>query len=160
MDAQNTTAAFLTRAKLFFEERANPWWEHIVCKWSEARRRFVPELLLSAILLQLQQLNESQQQGTYWRATPFTLIAGDEALRVLDIETQGRVREVDIWMDALPLGAPFPTIRLSTSASGSSAGGGIQMQTGTGNVMGKVPPDTKLYLSSDTTISGYIIERA
>lgn len=158
MDAQNTTSAFLNRAKLFFETRANPWWEHIVCKWDAARRKFVLELLLSAILLQLQQLNESQQQGTYWRATPFTLVPGDEPLRVLDIETQGRVREADVWFDALPLGAPFPVVRLSTGATGG--GGGVQMQMGTGNVLGKLPPETKLYLSSDTAISGYIIERA
>lgn len=156
--SENTTSAFLQRAQSFLMDRAYPWWRNIICKLEEGAQRNAVALLLSGILLKLTELNEtSAQGGVYWRCTPFKLTANDEPVRILDIETQGRVREVSVWMDSAILGPP-PTIRLSAGASGG--GGGILIGPGAPNELGKVPANTTLYMSSDTDISGYIIERA
>lgn len=154
MSAYNT----IDRAREFFEGLTIPWWRRIVCAWPKELRQFAHELLLAGIYLQLDRLNEALQQGgTYFRITPFTLTAGEAAAQILDIEVQGRVREVSIWMDSA-VGGPDPTIRLSTDASGT-LGNGVRITPGGPNELGKVPANTRLFASSDTTINGYVIER-
>lgn len=148
----------IDRARMFFEEQVHPWWRAIVCRWEPALRKFAPELLLAGIYLQLDRLNDSVSQGgQYFRISPFTFTAGGAPVQVLDVETQGLVRDIAICLDSA-VGMPDPTIRLSTDASGT-AGNGVRMQPGAINELGKVPPNTRLYVSSDVTINGYIIER-
>lgn len=155
----NDNATFIARAQNFLVNRVHPWWRDIVCKWPTDLRKFSSELLLAGIFLSLRDLAEGLQQGgTYFRITPFTVEANSEAVLVLDIETQGRVREVSIWMDSA-VGLPDPTIRLSTGGGGTG-GNGVRMTPGVPNELGKVPPNTKLYVASDITINGYVIERA
>lgn len=116
------------------------------------------ELLLAANVLSTQDLLHAVEQGgTYFRISQFTSTANGEAVQILDIETQGRVREVSIWLDSA-VGGPDPVIRLSEKASGS-VGNGVRMAPGGPNELGKVPPNTTLFLSSDVTINGYVIER-
>lgn len=148
----------IDRARMYFEGTVYPWWQNIVCKWPLELRKFAPELLLAGVYLQLDRLTEALSQGgNYFRITPFQLLANDAAVQVLDIEVQGRVREVSIWMDSA-VGSPDPTIRISTDGSGA-VGNGVRMTPGGPNELGKVPPETRLYMSSDVTINGYIIER-
>lgn len=148
----------ITRARDFMEQRVHPWWQGVVCAWSPELRKRGAELLLAGIFLQLQKLREALQQGgTYFRITPFSLVANAQAIRILDIEVQGRVREVSIWMDSA-IGLPDPVIRISTDASGS-AGNGVRMAAGSANELGKVPANTTLYASADVNLNGYIIER-
>lgn len=149
---------FLARSQNFLMNRVIPWWRDIICQWPVDVRRYSSELLLAGVYLGVRDLVEALQQGgTYFRITPFRVEANDEAVLVLDIETQGRVREVSIWMDSA-VGLPDPTIRLSTGASGT-AGNGVRVLPGGPNELGKVPPNTKLFLASDVTINGYVIER-
>jgi len=154
----NEDRTFLARSQNFLMNRVIPWWREVVCAWPEGVRKHASELLLASIFLSLRDLTEAVQQGgTYFRITPFSVQALDEAVMVLDIETQGRVREVSIWMDSA-IGMPDPTIRLSTGGGGT-AGNGVRMTPGVANELGKVPPNTKLYVASDVTINGYVIER-
>lgn len=149
---------FISRASNFFLRRVHPWWQDIVCSWDPALRRHAPELLLAGIFLGLRDIAEGLTQGgTYFRITPFRVVANSEAVRILDIETQGRVREVSIWLDSA-IGLPDPVIRISTGASGT-AGNGVRISPGGPNELGKVPPDVKLFVASDVTLNGYVIER-
>jgi hypothetical protein len=121
-------------------------------------RKHSVELLLAGIFLQLDRLNENSGQGvTYFKLTPFQLVANEAPIQILDVEVQGRVREVSIWMDSA-IGFPDPTIRLSTDASGTF-GNGVRLSPGGPNVLGKVPPNTRLFASSDVTLNGYVIEQ-
>lgn len=148
----------IERAKEFFESTAVPWWRRIVCAWPEQLRPFAGELLLAGVYLQLDRLNEALAQGgTYFRITPFQLVANLPAIEILNIEVQGRVRDVSIWMDSA-VGGPDPTIRLSTDGSGTF-GNGVRLTPGGPNELGKVPPNTRLFASCDVTLNGYIIER-
>lgn len=150
---------FLARSQRFLQNRVIPWYRDIVCAWPADLRKFSTELLLAGIFLGLRDLTEATQQGgTYFRIVPFTVTANDEAVLVLDIETQGRVREVSIWMDSA-VGMPDPTIRLSTGGGGAN-GNGVRVTPGVPNELGKVPPNVKLFIASDVTINGYVIERA
>ncbi len=150
--------SILERAKSFFEGTVHPWWKNILCKWQPELRKYSSELLLAGIFLSQRDLIEALQQGgNYFRITPFHLRAGAEATKVVDIETNGYVREVSIWMDSA-VGLPDPTIRLSTGASGT-VGNGVRVTPGGPNELGKVPPNTRLFLSADIDINGYIIER-
>lgn len=150
---------FLARSQRFLVGRVIPWWREIVCTWPPEVRKYANELLLAGIFLGIRDLTEATQQGgTYFRITPFTATANDEAVLVLDIETQGRVREVSIWMDSA-VGMPDPVIRLSTGGGGTQ-GNGVRVTAGVPNELGKVPPNVKLYIASDVTINGYVIERA
>jgi len=149
---------FLNRAQEFFEGRVYPWYQRVICAWPANVRVHASEALLAALLLSNRELVESVQQGgNYFNITPFTVVANGEAIRVLDIETQGRVRDVSIWFDSAA-GAPDPTLRLSTNGSGT-AGNGIRLAPGGPNELGKVPPQTMLYIASDVDLNGYVIER-
>jgi hypothetical protein len=153
-----TTSQFLSRTKEFLEGKAYPWWRDIICKWEEQAKTNAASLLLGGILLKLSELTETMGQGgLYWRITPFTSVGGQQAIKVIDIEVQGRMRDCSIWVDA-NIGGPMPTIRLSTGGSGG--GGGVSIVPGGPNELGKVPANTKLFISSDVTVNGYIIERA
>jgi hypothetical protein len=148
---------FTSRAKEFFEGRVLPWWRNIVCAWPPELRKHTTELLLGAILLSLRELTEAVNQGgNYFNITPFQLIANAPSTKVLGVEVQGRVRDVTIWLDSA-LGGPPVTMRIGTSDSG--AGNGVRCTPGVANELGKVPPQTQLFASSDVTINGYIIER-
>lgn len=145
---------FDSRAAIFLEEARNFASKH--CAHLPQAQRM--ELLLTGIYLTEQKLLEALQQGgNYFRIEPFSVVALDEAVQVLDIETNGRVREVSIWMDSA-VGMPDPTIRVSTGASGTG-GNGIRVSPGGPTELGKVPPNTRLYISSDVSINGYVIER-
>jgi hypothetical protein len=148
----------IDRARTFFEEQVHPWWKSIACRWSPELRKHAVELLLAGIYLQLDQLNTALSQGgRYFRITPFSLVANELPVQVLDVEVQGVVRDVAICLDSA-VGLPDPVIRLSTDASGT-VGNGVRMEPGRINELGKVPPNTRLFISSDVTINGYVIER-
>lgn len=146
------------RATEFFLRRVHPWWREIVCSWSPELRKYANELLLAGIFLSLRDIAEGLKQGnTYFRITPFFVQANSEAVLILDIEAQGRTREVSVWLDSA-VGLPDPTIRISTGASGTS-GNGVRVAPGGPNELGKVPADVKLFVASDVSLNGYVIER-
>jgi len=150
--------SFISRAQNFLLKRTVPWWREVVCAWPADVRKHATELLLAGIFLGIRDLSEGLQQGgAYFRITPFRVMANDEAVLVLDVEAMGRVREVSLWLDSA-VGLPDPSIRLSTSGSGTT-GNGVRVIPGGPNELGKVPPNTKLYVASDVTLNGYVIER-
>lgn len=150
--------ALLSRAKDFFTRNVAGWFNDVLCKVIP-RREDQSVALLSGIYLQLQALNEGLQAGgTYFRITPFSVAANSEAVRVLDKDSQGRIREVTVCLDS-SLGGPDPVIRLATSG-GSSNGNGVRLTPGVFNPLGKVPPDTSLFVASDTNVNGFVIEVA
>lgn len=96
-----STLNAINRAREFFERTVHPWWQRIVCSWPVELRKHSIELLLAGIFLQLDRLNENSGQGvTYFKLTPFQLVANEAPTQILDVEVQGRVREVSIWMDS------------------------------------------------------------
>jgi hypothetical protein len=148
----------VTHARAFLEEHVHPWWQSITCRWGPELRTHAVELLLAGIYLQLDRLNTVLSRGgRYFRITPFSLVANGPPVQVLDIEVQGAVRDIAICLDSA-VGLPDPVIRLSTDASGT-AGDGVRMEPGRINELGKVPPNTRLFISSDVNINGYVIER-
>lgn len=146
----------LRRARDFLETRVIPWWQEVVCKLAPAQ---AISLLLTAIYLQLREMGEQQQfGGTYLRITPYALVANGAAVKVLEKESQGRLRKVSIWVDAAT-GGPLPTLRISTGAT-SAAGGGLRVLPGSPNELGEVPFATELWASSTAAVTLYVIERA
>ena len=146
--------AILERAQQFFAESVPKFYNEVICKMPGLR----VESLLTGIYLQLQQLNEGLQSGgTYFRISPFRCEAGGEAVMVVDNDSQGRIREISLAFDS-GVGGMDPTIRLSVGGSGLSSG--VRLKSGEVNPLGRVPPNTKLFVSSDIAINGYVIEQA
>ena len=149
----------IERAKDFFENQVFPFWRQVVCKWPEDLRGMVVPLMLGGIFMKLNELVERLGQGsTYFRITPFVLVAGDSAIKVVQKETQGLTRRVFVWVDSA-IGAPDPVIRIGTSRASSSAGG-VALIPGQSNEIGKIPYDTELWMSSAQNITVYIVEEA
>jgi hypothetical protein len=147
--------AIIDRASQFFVEAVPSFFNEVICKLTGQQR---VEQLLSGIYLQLQQLNEGLQAGgTYFRITPFRCEAGGETVQVVDTDSQGRIREIALAFDS-GVGGIDPTIRLSVGGSGLSSG--VRLKSGEFNPLGRIPPNTKLFVSSDTAINGYVIEQA
>lgn len=146
------------RAAEFFSGTVSQWYQEVLCKLVPDRQH-QSNALLAGIFLQLQALNEGLQAGgTYFRIAPFRVEANGEAVLVLDNDSQGRIREVSLALDSA-VGGPDPTIRFATSG-GSPNGNGVRLTPGIINPIGRVPPNEKLFVSSDTTINGFIIEVA
>jgi len=136
--------------------RVKPWLEGIVCDISPPA--LVVPLILSGIYLKLVELVALQQGGEVYDIQPVTIPAANQVVLLLDNDSNGRVRDVSVWVDAAS-GGPLPTIRISKDASGSG-GGGVRVSPGTSNELGKVPANVKLYVSSTAAISMFVISRS
>ena len=113
--------------------------------------------LLSAIFLTLNDIKNASNFGlTKFEINPVAL--DTIPVKILVVDTQGRVRKVSVWIDSAS-GGPAPTIRIGKAAT-SSNGGGIRVIAGQVNELGEVPPDVELWGASSTAINAYIIERA
>lgn len=108
--------------------------------------------LLAGIYLKLVHIAELLSPGdNYFRIDHFTLTANAKAKRIVERDSvNNRVRRVVIWVDS-GLGGPVPTLRLSTQASASNSVG-LQLIPSTWNEIGRIPPDTELFLSSSVDI--------
>jgi hypothetical protein len=108
--------------------------------------------LLAGIFLKLMDIAELLGPGDhFFRIDSFNLLPTDGPTRILDKDTvTQRVRRVVIWVDST-LGGPVPTISLSTQGS-SAVNAGLQLTPGTWNEIGRIPPDTELYVSSTTAL--------
>lgn len=154
-----TIPDLFSRAKDFLEHRVEPWWQKIVCAWPEAEQKFAIPILLAGILLSLRELIERiGSGGNYFRISPFVLTANAPPVRVVDKETNGLSRRIFAWVDSA-IGLPDPRIRIGTSRS-SVNGGGVQLTPGVANEVGKVPPNTELWMTSDVSLTVYIVEEA
>ncbi|MDE2022252.1 MAG: hypothetical protein KGI71_05080 [Patescibacteria group bacterium] len=154
----NRDQSFLQRAAEFTNFRVSSFWSQYVDKWPVKGAAVIPFVLVGIYLKLCELVEDLQQGGTYFRITPFQLLAKAQPMKILDQEQQQRVRDVSIYFDSA-VGGAIPNIRLSTGGAGA-VGNGVLMAPGQVNELGKVPPDTLLFCSSDTTINGFIIERA
>ncbi len=149
--------SLIGKSREFLSREIFPFWNEEICKWDEGKRASIIPLMLTGIFLSLRELLRTMQQGgLYWRITPFQISAAGDSVRILDIESQGRVRDVAVWVDS-GLGGPNPQLRISTGASGFRSG--ISITPGTVNELGKVPSGTQLYAASDFDITVYVLER-
>lgn len=154
-----TISSALSRAKEFFETQVHPWWRDIVCKWDDTQQKFAIPLLLSGIFLSLRELVEKLGQGTqYFRITPFALVANASPARVLQKEPNGLARRVFVWVDSA-VGMPDPRVRIGTAKSSVNAGG-VLLTPGIANEVGRMPPNTELWMSTDVSLTVYVVEEA
>ncbi len=153
-----TTNTFLERARDAIVNEAYPWYQKF-CSWlpPEAQKTIIP-ILLAANFLALRKLVESiGRSGGLYDIRPYQLTANASAKLIVDVDKQGRPREVAVWVDSA-VGLPDPTIRVGVDG-GATTGAGIRVKPGDVNELGQVPPDTRLYVASDVDITLYVIER-
>lgn len=113
---------------------------------------------LQLIAMLLDELRRTASFGThYYRLTPVQLSTAVK--QVVDKNTQGLVRKVDIWVDNI-VGGAVPNIRVGTQGSVSSDRGGIRIVAGQMNELGEIPPDVQLYAIASSNIQVYVIEKA
>lgn len=149
-------STFLSRASQSLKT-AYEWYVQL-CRTLPEAQPFLTNILLAANFLTLRELVEGMSKtGKLFDIRPYALAANAEAVRVVDIEKQGRPREIAIWVDSA-VGLPDPTIRVGTDA-GSANAGGLRVKPGDVNELGIVPADTTLWVSSDIAITLYVIER-
>lgn len=145
----------LDRAKTFLQSTIE-FTDESVCSLQKSNYGSV--FLLGGILISLRQLVEAAQPlgMVYTRITPIQL--GTTPTRIIEKETDGRLRKVGIGIDSA-VGGPTPTIRFGNS-SVSAGNGGIRLNAGVITELGEVAPDTELWAASSTAIAAYTIERA
>lgn len=148
----------LSRAKDTLEH-VTGWWQKIVCSWPKDLQDRASTILLAGIFLSLRELIERiGQGGNYFRITPFVLVANGPAVRVVEKDVNGLSRRIFAWVDSA-VGLPDPRIRIGTAKSSVNAGG-VQLTAGVANEVGKVPPNTELWMTSDVGLTIYIVEEA
>lgn len=145
----------LDRAETYLQDTV-AFTDKAVC--SLQKRDYGNTFLLGAIFLTLRQLLESARQlgMVYTRITPIQL--GTTPTRIIEKETDGRLRKVGIGIDSA-VGGPTPTIRFGNSSVSASTGG-IRLNAGVITELGEVAPDTELWAAASTPIAAYTIERA
>ncbi len=146
----------LTAGRDFLAGKAKPWLENFVCDITPPA--LVIPLLLSGIFLKLVELVAAMQGGDQFDIQPINVAVANQNYQLLDADTRGRTRDVSVWVDSAS-GGPLPTIRISKDGSGAGSGG-LRIMPGQVNELGKVPPDTKLFVSATQPIAMYIIVRS
>ena len=148
----------VSRGGEYLRQSVVGWTDEFVCKVLQARQANAPVYLLSGIYLKVCELVNAMGFGNnFYRITPVSLTAGGEPEPICDVQSQGRVRKISIWVD-IATGGPLPIIRISTGASGSSSGG-LRIAPGTVSELGEVPANTRLYVASSQDVTMYVIER-
>ena len=147
----------LTEGREFMLGKVKPWLEGFVC--DIAPPALVMPMLLSGIYLKLVELVAQQQGAGFFDIKPVNLATAGTAEQILDVDSNGRIRDVSLWVDS-SVGGPAPTIRISKDASGSG-GGGIRVNPGEVSELGRIPANVKLFASSDTAgVAMYLIIRS
>lgn len=133
-------------------------WYGALCRRLGVDPSMLTNILLTANFLSLRQLVEAGKSGETFDIEGYKLEHDQPATLIADVAKNGRAREIAVWVDSA-VGAPDPTIRISTDAARAVAGG-IRVKPGDVNELGAVPPNTRLYAASDIDITLYVIERS
>lgn len=133
----------------------SPWVYKIVCSLPQEYQRHFDRVLLAGIYVKLAELTRASAFGqNSFSIRPFTLNTTPQ--KIVDRNNTNLVRKVTIWVDAAS-GGPTPTIRISTSGTGT-ASGGIRVNAGQSNLIGEVPPNQELWAAASTAMAAYVVE--